>query len=258
MNAEQYIAFTGKLTDLLRQDPRVTGLVALGSMARQSHHPDEWSDHDFFVVVESGQQAAFRADLSWLPDSDKIALSFVETAHGLKVMYDDGHLLEFAVFDVSEISLGRANDYLIVFDRGGVAEAMRHIQERQRHFRDESYYAGMFLAHLWVGLGRYVRGEKFSGRVFIHHYAVDDLLNLFALILPEPTSATLDNLDPLRRFEQAFPALGAELNAALERPFLEALPALLAVFEGHLSGREHYPVRGVAALRGVFQRVIGN
>lgn len=258
MNAEQYHAFTEQLTANLRADGRVVGLVALGSMARQSHHPDEWSDHDFFVVTEPGQQPAFRTDLRWLPNHEQIAVAFAETAHGLKIMYDDGHLLEFAVFDLTEVSMGRANDYLILHDRGGLTAAMSAIQSRERHFRDADYYAGMFLTHIWVGLGRYLRGEKFSGRVFVHHYAADDILNLFALLIPTPTPEILDNLDPLRRFEVAYPEIGADLNAALDRPFLAALPALVDVFEKHLSGRmAGYPARGVAALRGVFDRVLG-
>ncbi|MCI0417100.1 hypothetical protein L0222_30385 [bacterium] len=40
----------------LTAEESVLGLVALGSMAAQDYVPDQWSDHDFFVIVRSGHQ----------------------------------------------------------------------------------------------------------------------------------------------------------------------------------------------------------
>jgi hypothetical protein len=74
-------------------------------MADRDYAPDEWSDHDFFVITPPGGQEALREDLSWLPRADRVALSFRETGHGLVVLYDDGHLLEFAVFELDELAL---------------------------------------------------------------------------------------------------------------------------------------------------------
>jgi hypothetical protein len=49
MQTDTYHAFTDQLTANLQNDDRVQGLVLLGSTANQSHPPDQWSDHDFFV-----------------------------------------------------------------------------------------------------------------------------------------------------------------------------------------------------------------
>ncbi len=84
MTPDAYEAFTESLRVRLEEDPRVLGLVALGSMARQDYEPDRWSDHDFFVITRSGEQEAFRGDRSWLPRSDRIVLSYRETPHGVK------------------------------------------------------------------------------------------------------------------------------------------------------------------------------
>ncbi|MCL4255495.1 MAG: aminoglycoside 6-adenylyltransferase, partial [Anaerolineae bacterium] len=94
MNLTDYRNFTHTLLQNVQADPRVIGLVALGSMAEQNRTPDDWSDHDFFLVVQSGTQELFRQDTSWLPYADRIIMSIRETQHGLKVMYDMPHLIE--------------------------------------------------------------------------------------------------------------------------------------------------------------------
>lgn len=109
MTPEAYSAFTEKLKESLSNDDRVLGLIAVGSMARVDYEPDQWSDHDFFVITRPGQQEFFRSNYSWLPPHRKIVFTFRETAHGVKVLYEDGHLLEFAVFDLEELYLARVN-----------------------------------------------------------------------------------------------------------------------------------------------------
>src|SRR3954451_8401798 len=106
---DDYRAFTEELRTRLTDDERVIGLVALGSMADRDYSPDEWSDHDFFVITEPGGQEALRVDLDWLPRREEVALAMRETEHGLLVLYEDGHMLEFAVFDLDEIALAGVN-----------------------------------------------------------------------------------------------------------------------------------------------------
>ncbi|MEO1167042.1 MAG: hypothetical protein AAFV98_24895, partial [Chloroflexota bacterium] len=127
MTPADYKAFTQQLTTNLKADPKILGLVLLGSTANQSRQPDAYSDHDFFVITESGLQEDYRTDLRWLPDYTNIVLTVRETAHGLKVLYKNGHLLEFAVFDTAEIALAKVNDYAVVFDKANVTEAITSI-----------------------------------------------------------------------------------------------------------------------------------
>ena len=259
MQYEAYQAFIRRLTANLHADARVLGLVLLGSTASQSRKPDLWSDHDFFVITTNGIQEEFRARFDWLPDHETIVLTVRETQHGLKVLYATGHLLEYAVFDLDEIAVAKANDYAIAFDRGGVEAAMRRIATPQgvRNYSSDSIRRdmGMFLCLLVVGAGRVARGEVISGQVFIRTHALGHLLPLLAYMLSAaPDQSRLDNLDRYRRFEQVFPQIGAEINAALARDPIEAALHLLDVYERTLRGIEGFPTEGVETTRRFLQR----
>src|ERR1041385_6319682 len=129
METDGYRAFTRRLVERVARDDRVLGLVALGSMAERDYAPDEWSDHDFFLIVRGGAQEAFRTGPSWLPEAEEVAFWFRETEHGVKVVYRSGHLLEFAVFDERELYLARVNRYRVLVDHGGIEAHMRAVVE---------------------------------------------------------------------------------------------------------------------------------
>jgi lincosamide nucleotidyltransferase len=111
MNLTEYNQFTEELRLKLAGDDRVLALIAVGSMAQQDYQPDEWSDHDFFVITIHGVQEDMRRDLSWLPRPDALVFSFRETEHGMKALYAGGHLLEFAIFNKDELQMARINRY---------------------------------------------------------------------------------------------------------------------------------------------------
>ncbi len=260
MDLNNYLAFTEQLTVTLAADERVVGLVLLGSTANGDRQPDAWSDHDFFVVTQPGIQETFRTTTDWLPDSDEVVLTVRETAHGLKALYANGHLLEFAVFDVDELRIARAGDYDIAFDRGKIAEIMREIALPDASMR--AYDAdtmrrdmGMIVSLFVVGAGRVARGEVLSGRVFIQTHAMGHLLPLLAHVLDSDDKHKLDGLDAYRRFEQVFPEVGAEINAALSRDPIGAALGLLDIYERVLRDVDGYPVHAVqtarAYLRGI-------
>lgn len=237
MDAASYSAFTDELAGRLAGDPRVVGLVALGSMSGLGTPPDAFSDHDFFVVTASGTQETFRTDLSWLPGSDRAVLVHRETEHGLKVVLPDGHLLEFAVFDLDELLVARANRYAVLLDRGGVAAQMARVAARPAEARPDRWLVGQLLGNLLVGGGRAARGELLSARLFVAGHATGHLLRLLARHVLAEVDVPLDDLDPFRRFEKAWPRLGGELNVALA---LDPLDAALALLD--LARRELGPV----------------
>jgi hypothetical protein len=250
MDPEAYERFTRDLQNRLEADPRVLGLVALGSMARLDYLPDRWSDHDFFVVVAPGAQDSFRTDLGWLPRNDEIAFSFRDTAHGVKVVFRDGHLIEFAVFDPDELELARVNRYRVLLDRekindrvAGVAEATARLAAAP----SDEWLIGQFLTNLLVGAGRHRRGERLSGRQLVTKSALPHLVALLAKHTGSPETAKLDSLDPPRRFEAVFPALGRRVDAALGMETPAAALALLDLAVEALPGR--IPETAVAAIR---------
>lgn len=253
MDLDSYRSFTQRLRNRLEADGRVLGLVALGSMAELGRTPDEWSDHDFFVITVPGAQEPFRQDLGWLPDSERIVLRVRETAHGLKVLYDDGHLLEFAIFDEAELHLARVNDYRVLWDRAHVGADLEHIRARsstEAASVDVDRSFALFLSTLLVGAGRTARGEVLSGSSFIKGHALGHLLRLLTHCLPTGGETRLDNLDPFRRLERVFPEQARTLHSLL---LLEPGPCarqLLSFAEEQLAHRmERYPARAVQAVR---------
>jgi hypothetical protein len=255
MKLDAYRDFTRALVEGLASDGRVRGVVALGSMAEQGEQPDAFSDHDFFVVVEPGAREAFRGQLSWLPRPGEVALSFRETEHGLKVVYSDGHLLEFAVFSPEELALARINRYRVLLDRADVAERLervaKHTQEEARATApDDAWLFGQLLTGVLVGAGRAARGERLSGRARLAE-ALRVLCVLVARHRPAPQGAArlLDGLDPLRRVERVYPALGQELGEALEGSTAGLARVLLEATGRELAHVPGFPHQGLAAVR---------
>ena len=250
MDAAAYSAFTDALLRRLAGEPHVVGLVALGSMSGEGPAPDAFSDHDFFVVTAPGEQEAFRRELGWLPGADRAVLVHRETEHGLKVILDDGHLLELAVFDLAELRVARANRYRVLLDRGGVAERMAEVAAKPAEAPSDRWLCGQLLGNLLVGGGRAARGELLSARLFVAGYAAGHLLRLLARHVPPEEAVPLDDLDPFRRFERAFPRLGREVNAALGGPPLEAALDLLGLAERELGAvLPGWPAAAAAAVR---------
>ena len=103
MDADAYDDYTRRLVRWAERRSDVLGVVALGSTASTDHRPDRYSDHDLFVVTVNGAAQALRDDVGWLPDAHRIALCHTETRHGRGVVYDDGHLVEIAVFEPGEL-----------------------------------------------------------------------------------------------------------------------------------------------------------
>jgi hypothetical protein len=257
MTPEQFEAFTAHLTTNLQNDSRVIGLVALGSMAQQDYQPDEFSDHDFFVVTVDDKQEHFRQHFDWLPNPDQIVYTFRETQHGVKVLYNSGHLLEYAVFNQQELFLAKVNRYRVLLDRATIAEDLAKIEKASvSEPPDRNFLFGNFITHLFVGVGRYALGEKLSGYQFVQGFAVNDLLQLIPQFIPSPQESKLDNLNANRRFELVYPELGAELNRFVMLDSVKAAAELMALAERilkpHLS---EYPEQAVAVLRDYIKQI---
>lgn len=221
LSKEEFIAFEEELTGNLQRHPDVLGLVFVGSAADHSRI-DQWSDHDFFVVSVEGKGESLRQDLRWLPNHDKIAFHPRETAHGFKVVYLDGHVLEFAVFNDSELELASANDFLVTVDKTGtIANRMKQIAERSANRLKETKYDPeaayeLLLCQLLIGVGRARRGENLIASEHIRSWAVTALVGLIRF-WEEPAAETVhltDNLNALRRFEKQYPHYGLAILKA--------------------------------------------
>lgn len=248
MNPTQYQAFTQQLIANLSAEPHVQGLVALGSMAQRHYQPDQFSDHDFFVIVESGQQADFRQRTDWLPYAERIVLIYQETQHGLKVVYDDAHVLEYAVFDRDELTLARINVYRVLLDRGGIETTLASLQQRTTAETPPTtaYLYGQLLCHILIGMARYRRGERISGHEFVRVYALADTLQLLPRFITAPDMQYLDNLNPYRRVERVYPELGEQINALLMQDIPAVALGLLDLVTTHCTD---YPAEALTVVR---------
>ncbi len=229
-----YRAFTNQLTANLEDSTDVLGLVAVGSMAEQDYPPDEWSDHDFFIIVQSGVQDRYRDRYDWLPAPEEIVWAFRETAHGVKVLYQSGHLLEYAVFDHEELNLAKTNRYRVLIDRAGIQYQMAVITEATQalaYETSDTFHAGQFLTNLLVGMGRYQRGELASAHLFIKASAVRHLVHLLNRHVTSEQQVLTDNIEPTRRFEIVHPEMGKELNQIVLCEIPEAVLRMLKLFK---------------------------
>lgn len=212
-----FIEFQQRMVERIASIPEVMGLMFAGSSANLAR-ADRFSDHDFYLIVEDDAAERFRQDLFWLPDSDAILLRPRETAHGLKVLYKSGRLLEFAVFQDSELDSQIApSDSRVVFDRGGVAERIERIKITSSAPVNLEAELHLFLSILHIGLGRYRRGEIVAANQHIKSYAVNHLLGILRFVQPVEDS-TQDALNRYRRFEADYPGFARRLEEAMDSP----------------------------------------
>jgi hypothetical protein len=250
---EKFVDFSNRLRDSLAERDEVIGLVLVGSTADLGR-VDEWSDHDFFVITKDGAAENLRQDLSWLPDHESIVMRPRETAHGLKVVYADASVLEFAVFEDKELDQAGANAHNVTLDRSNITERMAAIAERSKpKAYDFDTEFEVFLGQMLIGIGRARRGETIIAGQFIRSYCLNRLLGFMrAWVKPlAGTEPKEDNLDRFRRFEQQYPELGAEIEGILQQPVEAAAKHLLdlvvRVGHGHLSDKHLSQVHVVRA-----------
>lgn len=236
MAKEALLARLDAIGRSLEQTGHALALLGLGSVGTELDRIDAYSDLDFFVVVEAGYEQAYRADLDWLRAVWPIAYAFQNSPHGSKFLFEDGIYGEFAVFTPAELAQAGFPAARIVWKAAGVDDSIRFPQGvfAPPPARPLEESLGEILTNLYVGLGRYQRGERLSALRFIQGYAVDRILEL-APRLEAAQGANPDLFDAPRRFEQRFPTVAAALPRFMQgydrSP--ESAAALLAFLEQH-------------------------
>ena len=260
MSPDAFQEFLDDLVAWAETRPEVIGVVGLGSTAGTTHQPDEFSDHDVFILTTEGNAAALRDNFSWMPGSERIVMVSAETMHGRALLYDDGHLVEVAVFDDHELERARVNAYRVFVDRGGIAERLALMAERDRQKSSTNDPDGTVRFRDWVvqvvvAIGRDARGETLSANERVRGRAMTDLVSLLAANLPAERETSLDNLDPHRRFEFAYPTLGARLEEALESPLAQTVATMIDIVEEHIVGHIEAATPDIlAAMRALIAR----
>lgn len=220
----------------LEQSGHALALIGLGSVGEEMHRLDDYSDLDFFAIVEPGHKQRYIDNPDWLGRPHPIAYYFANTADGFKLLYADGIFCECAVFEPEELRALPYSPGRIIWKRddapnGWESPVRAPLRPAQR---TEEFLIGEAITNLYVGMGRERRGERLSAMRFIQSYAVDRLLELAETIEP-PTSVSADVFSKERRFEQRRPGIARELPSwtqGYERNRESAL-AILSFLERH-------------------------
>ena len=220
----------------LEQSSHALALIGLGSVGLELHRLDDYSDLDFFVIVEPGYKHSYINDLEWLSKLCPIAYCFLNSPDGYKLLFTDGIFCEFAVFEPDELreipfAAGR-----VIWKQPHVSEAIGLPLKRSeiRPKRDQNWLVGEALTNLYVGMGREKRGERFSATRFIQGYAVDRLMELVEFT-EESQPVVRDEFSPERRFEQRYPEAGTHLPSWMQgyERNRESTLSILAFLESH-------------------------
>lgn len=240
---QRLLARLGAIGESLSAGGRALALLGLGSVGAQRERLDAYSDLDFFVIARDGAKAALLADLGWLESIAPVAYAFQNSADGYKLLYADGIFCEFAVFAIDELAgvpfaAGKVVWHDQAFDPALLARPAPTAGAPQ----PREWLLGEALTNLYIGLGRFHRGEKLSAARFIQGYAVDRLLDLAPALEPaQPGYADVFAAD--RRFEQRFPYTAAHLPTFVQgyERSVESARAILAFL------REHFEVNPALA-----------
>ena len=201
----------------LEQSGHALALIGLGSVGVELVRLDEYSDLDFFVIVEDGYKANYLDSLRWLSDVHPITYRFLNTVDGYKLLFQDGIFCEFAVFESEELSKMPFAPGRVVWKRAEIPAAISQPVFVQYESTDRSreWLLGEALTNLYVGLGREKRGERLSATRFIQGYAVDRLIELTEQTWPA-ADVPRDLFVRERRFERRFPDLAPEVGSWMQ------------------------------------------
>ena len=201
----------------LEQSGHGLALIGLGSVGLELDRMDDYSDLDFFAIVDDGFKNQFIENLNWLSSLCPITYCFKNSPDGYKLLFQDGIFCEFAVFELSELQHIPFSAGRIVWKQPHISDQIAHPVSKPQPSEGQSveWLVGEAVTNLYVGLGRFHRGEKLSASRFIQNYAVDRILILASLI-ETPSAAHPDIFSIERRFEQRFPHLSKSLPSFVQ------------------------------------------
>lgn len=229
-------------------------LLGLGSVGKETDRIDDYSDLDFFLMVRDGEKKRFLERLDWLEDTYPLAYSFMNTADGFKILFEDGIYGEFAVFEEWELAKIGFNKGRLVWKASDAVldEALLKPAVPLPVARRDSldYPLNEALTNLYVGLCRFARGEKLSAMRFVESYAIDSILSVLHLVEQE-VDAFPDPFGLERRLEVRFPQFASSLGGMMQgydrvpESALQILVFLESVFP--VNARMSHEIRSLAA-----------
>lgn len=191
----------------LALDPAGQALLALGSAGVEITRADKYSDIDFFAIVSPGSKTRFLEDVAWLEADSKVAWIFQNTPDGFKLLWEDGIFGEMAVFEPAELPEIAFSPGRVVWSQAEfpidllIPQSTHGVRAEPR---DWEFLSSEMLTNIYVGLGRFLRGEKLSGWRFIQSHAFSLGLEIIELTQPSNPNVDVDRYNIDRRFEQRY------------------------------------------------------
>jgi hypothetical protein len=196
------------LSNAARNSPHAIALVGAGSAGTEIARMDQYSDIDFFLIVEDGFSTGFINDNSWFGRDLPIAFAFRDTDHGNKALLENGVFLEFAVFTQAELAQNGIPGLRTIWSKSGFS--LPDLSAKQPVVREISYYVDQALSNLLVGGLRLRRGERLAALAMIERYALNNLLTAYRV------KNNLEIQDPFNIERRAEQALGVDFTALVQ------------------------------------------
>ncbi len=240
MDPAALLARLDEIAAALQRSGHGWALLGLGSVGLELDRLDRYSDLDFFAVVDPGHKARYLDDPTWLTDVAPVAFAFRNTPDGFKLLYADGIFCELAVFEPDELARIPFVSPRVVWARDdadlSVLAADGRTATSAASPPDVGWALGEALTNLYVGLGRFRRGERLAAARLVQVLAVDRVLELAAHLEPA-TDVPRDIFAPERRAERRLPSTAehlAEFVQGYDRT-PESARAILAFLEAHFA-----------------------
>lgn len=230
---ERLLARLSDIARALESSEQALALIGLGSVGVELDRLDDYSDLDFFAIVEPDSKRRFIENLDWLSSVCPVAYHYQNTPDGHKLLFVDGVFCEFAVFEPGELRTIPFSRGRVVWKRPQVGDAISIPAPRPSRERStQDWLLGEALTNLYVGLCRRQRGETWSATRFVQGHAVEHVLGL-ASYIEEEQPVQKDAFADERRYEQRFPNMARELPTFMQgyRRNQESAQAMLGYLE---------------------------
>jgi lincosamide nucleotidyltransferase len=211
------------LSGAAQKSSHAIALVGAGSAGAEVARMDQYSDIDFFLIVEDGFSSGFINDNSWFGRDLPIVFAFRDTDHGNKALLENGVFLEFAIFTQAELAQNGIPGLRTIWSKSGFS--LPDLSAKQPTVREVSFYVDQALSNLLVGALRLRRGERLAALGMIERYALTNLLTAYRV---KNKLTVQDPFNIERRAEQSLGVDFAALAQGYER--LEQSSAKILAF----------------------------
>ncbi len=152
----------------LKASGKAHALLGLGSVGIETERLDQFSDVDFFAIVQEGNFKQYFLDsLHWLSDILPIDYAVRNTVDGYKSTLCRWNILWVCGIPNHELAHIPFAEGRIVWRKPTlILSVVFHQQGRLKRDSPE-WIIGEALTNLYVGMSRYNRGEKLSGSRFV-------------------------------------------------------------------------------------------